>query len=43
MLLALRSVRMTTDLPERLHAGGPPEKIHCGRTEQERRLLLALP
>ena len=24
-------------------AGGPPEKKHCGRTEQERRLLLALP
>ena len=24
-------------------AGGPPEKIHCDRTEQERRLLFALP
>ena len=40
MLLALRphDHRLTEGLP-----AGPLKKIHCGRTEQERRLLLALP
>ena len=40
-LCSLSSVRITTDLPGDFRQA--PWKIHCGRTEQERRLLLALP